>query len=133
MLSGFVCVFLPPRVQVPNTPSRFYQFIIVSCGKDEKTKKRPGLAHFKRCLIWAAVVAQLAERLLLTPEVCGSNPVIGKIYNEHLFNVNCVEKTKIKKKVTRNGQLKKIYRLNKPKVKSPSLRLVLHRRKYGPA
>ena len=29
-------------------------------------------------LIWAVVVAQLVERLLLIPEVCGSNPVIGK-------------------------------------------------------
>ena len=28
---------------------------------------------------WAVVVAQLAEQLLLTPEVCGSNPVIGEI------------------------------------------------------
>ena len=30
-------------------------------------------------------VAQLVERSLLLPEVCGSNPVIGKIYIEHLF------------------------------------------------
>ena len=35
-------------------------------------------------------------------EVCGSNPVIGKIYIEH-FTVNCIEKTKIKKKETGNG------------------------------
>ena len=28
----------------------------------------------------------------------GLNPVIGKIYIEHLFIVNCIEKTKIKKK-----------------------------------
>ena len=42
---------------------------------------------------WAVVVAQLVERLLLIPEVCGSNPVIGKnlfIYIEHLLTVNCV-------------------------------------------
>ena len=41
---------------------------------------------------WAVVVAQLVERSLLIPEVCGSNPVIGKnllIYIEHLFTVNC--------------------------------------------
>ena len=31
------------------------------------------------------VVAQLVEWSLLLPEVCGSNPVIGKIYIEHLF------------------------------------------------
>ena len=28
----------------------------------------------------AEVVAQLVERSLLTPEICGSNPVIGKFY-----------------------------------------------------
>ena len=33
----------------------------------------------------AVVVAQLVERLLPIPEVQGSNPVIGKIYIEHLF------------------------------------------------
>ena len=38
------------------------------------------------------VVAQLVEQLLPIPEV------IGKIYIEHLFTVNCIEKTKIKKK-----------------------------------
>ena len=48
-------------------------------------------------------VAQLAERLLLIPEVHGSIPVIGKIYIEHLFTVNCIEKTKIKKKEAGNG------------------------------
>ena len=41
------------------------------------------------------VVAQLANRSLLTPEVRGSNPVIGEV----LLNiVNSFEKTKIKKK-----------------------------------
>ena len=30
-------------------------------------------------LSWAAVVAQLVEQLLPTPEVCSSNPVIGKL------------------------------------------------------
>ena len=34
----------------------------------------------------AVVVAQLAERSLLMPEVRGSNSVIGKILNEH---INC--------------------------------------------
>ena len=51
----------------------------------------------KMSLSWAVVVAQLVERLLPTPEVRGSNPVIGKkLY--WTFNVNCFEKTKIKKK-----------------------------------
>ena len=44
-------------------------------------------------------MAQLVQRLLPSPEVHGSNPVIGKIYIEcFVFTVNCIEKTKIKKK-----------------------------------
>ena len=45
--------------------------------------------------LWAVVVSQLLEWLLLTPEVRGSTPVIGKIYIERLLSI---EKTKIKKK-----------------------------------
>ena len=48
-------------------------------------------------IILAVVVAQLVEQLLPIPEVCGSNPVINKIFIEHMFAVNCIEKTKIKK------------------------------------
>ena len=40
-------------------------------------------------------VAQLAEQLLLTPEVQRSNVVIANFKIDHLFNVNCIEKTKI--------------------------------------
>ena len=40
------------------------------------------------------VVAQLVVRSPLTPEIHGSNPVIGKL----IFTVNCVEKANIKKK-----------------------------------
>ena len=48
-------------------------------------------------LCWAVVVAQLVEWLLPMPEVCGLNPVFGKkLYLT--FIVNCIEKTKIKKK-----------------------------------
>ena len=47
--------------------------------------------------LWAVVVAQLVEWLLPTPDVSGSNPVIGKnLFG--IFTVNCIEKTKIKKK-----------------------------------
>ena len=43
------------------------------------------------------MVAQLVERSLPIPEVHGSNPVISKnLYRT--FTVNCIEKTKIKKK-----------------------------------
>ena len=46
----------------------------------------------------AVVVAQLVERLLPTLEICGSNPIIGKILSTKL-STNCIiEKTKIKKK-----------------------------------
>ena len=45
----------------------------------------------------AVVVAHLVDRLLRIPEVWGSNPVMSKIYIIHLFTVNCIEKTKIKK------------------------------------
>ena len=47
----------------------------------------------------AVAVAQMVKRLLPTPELRGSNPVIGKLlYIERLFTFNCIEKTKIKKK-----------------------------------
>ena len=50
--------------------------------------------------LWAVVVAQLVERSPPTPEIHGTNPVIGKLLSVlfYLFNVNCVEKTKIYKK-----------------------------------
>ena len=48
------------------------------------------------------VVAQLVERSLPISEVRGSYPVIGKkLY--WTFNVNWIEKMKIKKKVAGNG------------------------------
>ena len=43
-------------------------------------------------------MAQLVEWSILIPEVPGSTPVTGKIYIEHLFTINCIEKTKINKK-----------------------------------
>ena len=52
-------------------------------------------------------MGQLVEQSLPIPEVHALNPVIGKFYIEHLFTVNCIEKTKIKKKVARNGLFKK--------------------------
>ena len=41
------------------------------------------------CLLWAVVVAQLAERSLLTPEICGLNPVISKILSIK-FSTYCI-------------------------------------------
>ena len=58
--------------------------------------------------IEAVVVAQLVERSPPTPEIRSSYPVIGKTFIEHLLTVNCVEKTKIKKKEAGNSPLKKV-------------------------
>ena len=55
----------------------------------------------------ATIVSQLEMQLIATPEVSGSNPVIGKIYIDHWFTVSCIEKTKIKKNGPGNGQLLK--------------------------
>ena len=43
--------------------------------------------HLKLLIVGSGCVAQLVERLLPIPEVCGPNPIIGKkiIYFEHLF------------------------------------------------
>ena len=51
----------------------------------------------------AVVVAQLAEQLFLTPEVPGSNPVIGNLYVKPLHTVICwkdVSKEKKKPRLT---------------------------------
>ena len=53
---------------------------------------------WKKYLLWAVVMAELVKRLLPIPEVCCSNPVIANFCFEHLFTVNWIEKTKIKKK-----------------------------------
>ena len=51
---------------------------------------------------WGVVVAQVVDRSLPTPEVHCSNPVIGKNFI-HLFTVNFIKKTKMKKKEAGNG------------------------------
>ena len=62
----------------------------------------------QRRLSWAVAVAQLVDRSLPIPEVSGSNQVIGKkSCIEHLFTVNCIEKTKIKKKKKEDGSIKR--------------------------
>ena len=49
------------------------------------------------------VVAQLVERLLLTPDVRGSNPVIDKLlYIQHLFTINLKRKDENKEKEAGN-------------------------------
>ena len=62
-------------------------------------KKRLWIARLKTdMLTMAALVAQMAELLIPTLEVGSSNLGISKFVIEHLFNANCIEKTKIKKK-----------------------------------
>ena len=53
---------------------------------------------------WAVVVAQLVERLLLTPEIHSLKPLIGTIY---LYHCQLHWKDEIKKKEAWNGQIKK--------------------------
>ena len=53
------------------------------------------------------VVAQLVERSIPTPEIHGSNPVIGKMYMYLLPTVD-IEKDE-KKKEAVNGSLKIVY------------------------
>ena len=82
------------------------------------------------CLVkvWAVVVTQLVKQSLPTSEVRGSNPVIGKLLYR-AFNclptVNCIEKTKIKKK--RPGMV-----LFKKKCKSWAARLHKRREEVVP-
>ena len=47
---------------------------------------------------WVVVVIQLVERSPLTPKIRSSGPDIVKLLSNNLYTVNCVEKTKIKKK-----------------------------------
>ena len=54
--------------------------------------------------LWAVVVAQLVEHSLLTTDVCGSNPVIGKIYIEHYCELYLKDKNK--EKEAGNGPFK---------------------------
>ena len=58
----------------------------------------------------AVVLAQLVERPLSIPEVSGSNPVIGKkLYIEHWFIFNCIEKKKIKEERGREWPIYKMF------------------------
>ena len=41
---------------------------------------------------WAVAVAQLVEQTSLTPEVCGSNPIIDNNYYEHIYQLYYFQK-----------------------------------------
>ena len=50
----------------------------------------------------------LVEQLHPTPEVHGSNSVIGKLYITNMGTAKCFERTKIKEKEAGDGPFKKI-------------------------
>ena len=52
-------------------------------------------------------MAQLAEQSFLTPEIRSLNPVIGKIYAEHLFTAKCIERRQKEKVI--GPFLKKVF------------------------
>ena len=56
-----------------------------------------------------SVVVQLAKQSLLTPEVHGSNPVIGEIYIEHCVMSTELKRLKYKKKRPGMVHFKKQY------------------------
>ena len=77
----------------------------------------PRTSGIKISHIWAVVVTQLVERSLPTPEVHSSNPVIGKLFYQHL-SVYCqlYWKDKNKEKEAGNGQFKKSHIWSKKNV-----------------
>ena len=66
------------------------------------------LKRIKNNTTWAVVVAQLVERSLPTPEVCCSNPVIGKPYITYLLST-VLKWRKIKKKGRKWSNFESIY------------------------
>ena len=72
---------------------RSHQFLASRLTSDLRRRQM-----FKKQILipWAVVVAQLVVWSLPIPQVRSSNPVIGKIYIQHMLIVNCIEKTKIK-------------------------------------
>ena len=56
----------------------------------------------KYCLMLAVVMAQLVERSLPTPEVRGSNLVIGTLLY-YLYAINCIGNSKNEEKEAGNG------------------------------
>ena len=66
------------------------------------------IKSYKLIYLRAVVVSQLVKRLLPTPEIRGSNPVIGN-FHTYVSTVNCIEKTKINEKEASNGPKRKTF------------------------
>ena len=77
------------------------------CEKNENKQKEAGFGPFLKKKRFSSDRGLGGRVFTSTAEVCGSNPDISKIYTEHLFTVNCIEKTTIKKKEAKNGPFKK--------------------------
>ena len=89
---GWIFIFLYYSIQSNNNQS-FESYIIQ-------------MTNYKKFVFRSVVVAQLEEQSLPTQEVRSLNTIIGKMYVQHLFTVNCsIEKTKIKKKEADNASL----------------------------
>ena len=63
-------------------------------------------------IIWAVFVAQLVEQLLAIPEICGSDPVIGKPLYRTFVYCQLYWKDESSEKDAVNGPFKKIMRKN---------------------
>ena len=62
------------------------------------------------------VLAQLVECLPQRPDIRGSNLVISKLFTSDIYlsTVDCIVKTKIKKKESANGPFKKLFKFIRP-------------------
>ena len=89
-LSGSCC-----QTNLSNQPSADIFSVCFKRNTVRLENNSSTLTNTKSLIRWAEVVAQLVERSLRTPKICGLNPNIGQV----LFTkFNQIEKIKIKKK-----------------------------------
>ena len=103
-----ICLCLPschPGFESQAHLLRLYNFYSQICAilvfvlwKAQKQTKR---VRFNNCDNWAVVVAQVVERLHLTPEICSLNPAIGEFYLLPIVLKRC----KLRKKRSEISQL----------------------------
>ena len=107
--------FLPIAKFITISTFRLFGFTRWELGVAIKNMKRKLLVldrFVTPILTWtfdrqgAVVMAQFVERLLPTPEINSSNPVISNIIYHNCIKNCVIEKTEIKKKKTRMAELK---------------------------
>ena len=86
------------RTTTSSNPRAGKYFSIKNEDEQNRWKDDDWSQKHSNSTLRAVIVAQLVERSLPIPEVRNSNPVISKFCIEHLVTVNCIEKTKRKKK-----------------------------------